>query len=598
MHVLGYDYFADAPTGRFGLSRVAALIDKARRETRNCLLFDNGDSLQGNPMGDHLAEQDRSGQRTRHPVIAAMNALGYDAGTIGNHDFSYGLPFLRRVLEGAGFPLVASNLKLRRPAMPVAPHLLLRRRMLDRAGRAHDLAIGVLGFLPPQTIDWEPALRGEAQIIDIITAAQDGIARLQDLGADLIVALSHSGIGDLDARPMMENAATALAALPGIDAVIAGHTHRLFPSPTHPAGPGVDPAAGTLAGKPAVMAGFWGSHLGLIDLVLEPVADADAQRPRWRIAQAQSSTRAAQGHEETATVTQPALSAHRATLRHYRRRIGWTDQPLASHFTLIGHDPGMRLVAMAQRWHMRQMLAGSRWTDLPILSAVAPFRAGGRGGPEHYTDIPAGRLTLRSLADLYIFPNRICALLIDGAGVRDWLERSASLFYQIVPGAQDQPLVDPDYPGYHFDLLDGIDWKLDLSQPPRHAPDGRLIAADARRVTALTHRGQPVLDSDRFVLVTNNYRLSDSGPFAQVVAGRPVLVDGPLRCRDVLHRYVARRRRLAPKPGNGWDFLPMPGTSVLFQTGPAARAHLALLDRPAEALGIGDNGFLNLRLHL
>lgn len=591
MHVLGYDYLADRPSKRLGLSRAAGLIARARQQAQNCLLFDNGDALQGSPMGDYLAESGGIGPRRRHPAIAAMNALGYDAATVGNHDFSFGLGFLRASLEGAEFPIVASNLCPRRP-LPVSPQLLLERRFLDRRGRAQRLRIGVLGFLPPQTVDWEPALRPEIAVADILDSARAGIAALRQRGADLVLALSHSGIGALEPQPMMENAATALAALPGLDLVIAGHTHRVFPSTAHPEGPGIDARRGTLAGKPAVMPGFWGSHLGLIDLRLAP------QDGGWRIADFTCRAEPVTAEADHPAVTGPAMPAHRQTLRHFRRRIGRTEHALSSYFSLIGQDPGLRLVAMAQRWHVRRALSGTRWQGLPILSAAAPFRAGGRGGPQHYTDVPAGRLTLRSIADLYLFPNRLCAIRLTGAEVREWLERSASLFLQVQPGLADQPLIDPEFPSYNFDVIDGLDWQIDLSRPPRYAPDGRLAHAGSHRITAMQHRGRPVAAAEPFILVTNSYRLSDCGLFAPVAAGRPVLLDSTARTREVLRRYVAQRRVLAPDSRTGWSFSPLPGTSVLFETSPAAAGHLDRLDAPVEQAGLGPDGFLRLRLHL
>ena len=253
---------------------------------------------------------------------------------------------------------------------------------------------------------------------------------------------------------------------------------------------------------------------------------------------------------------------------------------------------------MAQRWHVRRALRGTRWQDLPILSAAAPFRAGGRGGPDHYTDVPAGRLTLRSIVDLYHFPNRICALRLSGRDVTEWLERSASLFRRVEAGRADQPLIDPEFPSYNFDIIDGLDWQIDLTRPPRFAPDGHLADAQSHRVVGAVHRGRPLDPDQEFILVTNSYRLSDCGMFAPIVAGRPVLLDGTSRTREVLRRYIARRRVLAPEGGTGWCFAPLPGTSVLFETSPAAAPHLHRLHRQVESVGMGANGFLQLRLHL
>lgn len=583
MHVLSYDYFAERPSDSFGLERTARLIADERATATNSLLLDNGDFLQGNPMGDYLAEASRWPRHRPHPAIAAMNLLHYDAATLGNHDFSYGLPFLKKTLTGANFPYVSSNIQ-QRAGLPVAERIILRRQLLGQDGLRHPIAIGLLGFLPPQTAEWEPELRGTMQIDDILSAARRGIAALQQDGADLIIALAHSGIGPLDPSPRMENAATALAALPGIDVVIAGHTHRIFPAPDHGDGPGIDATAGSLSGKPAVMPGFWGSHLGVINLTLAQSAEGG-----WQIKAFHSQAKPVP--KETAApsaLTTAMQDSHHDTIRHFRRRIGFGTVPLTSHFTHIGHDPALKLVAKAQSWYMRRMRRDSRWRDLPILSAAAPFRAGGRGGPEHYTSVPAGPLTLRNVADLYLFPNRVCAILVNGADLRQWLRRSAGMFQHVTPGLTDQPLIDPDFPGYNFDVIDGLEWAIDLTLPPDH-PD---------RVSELSHRGRPVTPDQRFVLVTNNYRLSESGFFGEVAAKKPVLLDGAARTRDVLRRYIARRPVLDQTGQLGWRFQPCPGTSVLFDTSPSAIAHLGDLARRVEPVGPTPAGFLRMRLHL
>lgn len=138
MQVLDYDYLADRPCSRSGLTRIASLVARARAQAPNCLLLDNGDLLQGNPLGDYVAGQSRAGRSVTHPAIAAMNRMGYDAATPGNHDFNYGLPFMRRMLAQAGFPYVAANLCIRGgPDLP--SHVILRRQMTDNAGRAVEL---------------------------------------------------------------------------------------------------------------------------------------------------------------------------------------------------------------------------------------------------------------------------------------------------------------------------------------------------------------------------------------------------------------------------------------------------------------------------
>lgn len=597
MKVLPYDYFADRECDRGGLARVASLIERRRAERPNCLLLDNGDFLQGTPMGDYAAARHEAAPRRIHPAIAAMNAMGYDAAALGNHDFNFGLSFLRSVTARARFPFLAANLQVRRgPGFD--GHVILRRVMTDDRGEPVPLSIAIAGFVPPQTTAWDRDLSDQIMCFDIIETARSLIPALRAAGADLVVALAHSGIGAPTASPGMENAAAALAALPGLDAVIAGHTHEVFPGPRIRPRPGVDPKAGTLAGKPAVMAGFGGSHLGIIDLDLarEPAGS-------WRIRDfAVRAEPVDPGLPTEDRVARPVLAAHRETLRNMRRRVGRSATALTSYFALIGDDPGSRLVNLAQRWHVRRQLKNTPWQDLPLLSASAPFRAGGRGGPRHYTDVPAGALSLRNLADLYVFPNRICAIRLTGAQLAEWLERSASLFHQISPGQRDAALIDPAFPCYNFDVIDGVRWRIDLSQPARFAPDGAVRQDGARRIRDLSWQGRPVTDQDVFVLATNSYRMASCGLFSPLVRDNTVaLGDGPLT-RDILHRYVRRRRRIAIDSAPHWRFVPMPGTSAIFETGPGALDHLpqaaARHAIPIEPCGEGPDGFARLRLHL
>lgn len=594
MHLLPHDYLTGLPSPRFGLTRTASLIAARRAEASACLLLDNGDFLQGSPMGD-IAARPQSGRRSAiHPAIAAMNALGYDAAALGNHDFNYGLRALRQALSRARFPVLAANLRMHQGP---ARWTLITRRIADQHGARHIVTIGVIGFLPPQTVDWDQDLTGAIACDDIVETARTALPAMRAQGAQIVIALAHSGIGALEPSPRMEHAATALAALPGIDVVIAGHTHEVFPGPHIRAGPGIDPIAGTLAGKPAVMPGFGGSHLGVIDLDLTLAAEAGAA-PALRIAGYKVRCEAVDpALPGLAEVTRPLMRAHRATRRQLGSRIGRSAVALSSHLTLLGQDAGLRLVCQAQRWHIRQVLKGTRWQDVPILSAAAPFRAGGRGGPDHFTHIPPGPLDLRHISALYAFPNRIAAILLTGSDVAEWLERSASLFARVPAGARDIALLDPDFPAYQFDVIDGLRWQIDLSRPARYRVDGSLADARSRRITDLTFRGRPLAPDASFVLATNTYRLASCGLFSPLVRDRPVLVKSDLLCRDVLRAYIHRRRQVAPSDLPAWRFVAQPGSSALLPTSPMAQPQ-DVLAHAAECAGETADGFRLIRILL
>ncbi|MCE8470221.1 metallophosphoesterase, partial [Rhodovulum sulfidophilum] len=267
VHIFPYDYYTDRPIDTAGLARTATLIAALRRDVANALLFDNGDFLQGNPMGDYIAHERGLRPGELHPVIAAMNAIGYDAATLGNHDFNYGLDFLLDAIAGARFPVVSANL-LPGPLAPpgltrLQRHALLDRSVTDGAGRRHRLRIGVIGFLPPQIAIWDRRhLEGRAEGGDIVSAARELVPRMRRDGADLVVALAHSGIGEPTHVARQENACLPLARIEGIDAILSGHQHQALPGPDFAGIAGVDTETGSIHGKPAVMPGFWGSHLG------------------------------------------------------------------------------------------------------------------------------------------------------------------------------------------------------------------------------------------------------------------------------------------------------------------------------------------------
>nr|WP_246448898.1 bifunctional 2',3'-cyclic-nucleotide 2'-phosphodiesterase/3'-nucleotidase [Paracoccus amoyensis] len=580
------------------MTRTASLIAIRRGERKNCLLLDNGDFLQGTPIGDFAARsRDEGRSRSLHPAIAAMNALKYDAAALGNHDFSFGLPYLRSVTARANFPFLAANMNILKGSR-FERYVILHRQVTTTSGHTVPLKIGVVGFLPPQTTEWDGDLSVFAACQDIVQSARQIIPNMKANGAQIIVALAHTGIGSHIPVPKMENAATALAEVDGIDVIVAGHTHELFPHPDFPAKTFVDPIMGTLCGKPAVMAGFGGSHLGVIDLRL-----ARSANENWKICGFDVRCEKVEAAlPSNRNIERPVMAMHQNTIRHLRRRVGRLESPLNSYFSLIGHDPGLRLINMAQRWYVRSQLRETAWERLPLLSAAAPFRAGGRGGPDHYTDVAAGRLNLRNLADLYVFPNRICAIRINGAQLRDWLERSVSLFKTVTPGSNDTQLMDPAFPCYNFDVVDGVTWQVDLSQPARFAPDGQLIARDANRITDLMWQDQLVQESDQFVLATNSFRLASCGLFSPLVSNNQVALKDDVMTRDILRHYVRRRRRINIAPSQHWHFRAMAGTSVVFESGPGSLSHLDAVSltqsRRLDFTGHTPEGFARFRLHL
>lgn len=605
-NLLPYDYYTARDAQPFGLTRVATLIRAARAERPNTLLFDNGDALQGTPLAD-ITLQEGGGWEGPHPVVCAMNMLGYDAATIGNHEFNFGLGWLTRALSDARFPLTCGNIEISDAAdhtPALSRYLLLRREITDNTGTRRALTLGVLGLVPTQITKWDNAhLSGRLRATDMVECARALVPRMRSAGADIVLLLAHTGIDSGPHRREMENAALPLAAIPGVDAIMAGHSHEVFPPPdsagTTRGGGGIDPARGTLNGTPTVMAGFRGSHLGVLDL------DLEVQKGQWRLRDHRAEARPVAcydtGHPVPGDpVLEEALeAAHRATIHLVARPVGNSEVPLHSYLSQIGCNMCERLVTRAQAAALRRAVAGTPDAALPVLSASAPFKTGGRGGPGHYTDIPTGPLRLRHVADLYSFPNSLWGLRISGADLLDWLERAASCFCRVVPGIADQPLWNPAFPGHAFDVIDGLRYQIDLSAEARFDATGAARGPGPGRIRNLTFNGAPIAPDAAFLLATNSYRAQGGGPHKAWPA-EAITFAGHVPIRDLLADHLQGCGPITTDEERLWTFVAQPpGTSALFETGPdLRRIEGAIAAVGATDLGDTKSGFIRLRLPL
>jgi 2',3'-cyclic-nucleotide 2'-phosphodiesterase/3'-nucleotidase len=297
-------------------------------------------------------------------------------------------------------------------------------------------------------------------------------------------------------------------------------------------------------------------------------------------------------------VIEATKAEHEATLAYVRTPVGKTSAPLYSYFALVADDPSVQIVSQAQTWYIKQMLADSEYKDLPMLSAAAPFKAGGRGGADYFTDVPAGDIAIKNVADLYLYPNTVQAVAITGEQVKNWLEMSAAMFNEVKPGSKDAELLNNAFPSYNFDVIDGVTYQIDLSQPRRFDDDGKLINAASNRIQNLQFDGKPIDLKQKFVVVTNNYRAGGGGKFPEIAADK-VVFQAPDTNRDVIVRFVHEEGTINPSADGNWSFKPLPGTTAVFQTGPKAKQFLAdVKSVKIEDAGEGTDGFSKFRLIL
>ena len=581
-NMMDFDYYKDKPTEKFGLVRTASLIHQARNEVKNSVLVDNGDIIQGSPLGDYMAAKGLSDGEI-HPVYKALNQLHYSVGNLGNHEFNYGLPYLQKALAGARFPYVNANIIDEKTGQPLfTPYLIKETQVVDRDGKTQSLKIGYIGFVPPQIMVWDKAnLQGKIRVNDITETARRYVPEMRAKGADVVIAIPHSGLSSEPYHAMAENSVYYLSQVPGIDAILFGHAHAVFPSADFAAVEGADIAKGTLNKIPAVMPGMWGDHLGVVDLVL------NNDNGSWRRISGQAQARPIYDQAtkkslaaEDADLVKVLTNDHLATREFVAKPIGKSAGVMYSYLSLIQDDPTVQIVNNAQRDYVERFIQGDPdLGKLPVLSAAAPFKAGGRkNDPASYVEVEKGALTFRNAADLYLYPNTLVVMKVSGAQVKEWLECSAAQFNQIdVHNPAPQALINWDFRTYNFDVIDGVDYQIDVTQPARYDSECQRINDNASRIKNLSWQGKAIDPQATFLVATNNYR-AYGGKFAGT-GERYVAFASPDENRSVVAAYISAQTKahgeVRPQADNNWRLAPIQSDTPLdirFETAPGEKA--------------------------
>ncbi|WP_038890892.1 2',3'-cyclic-nucleotide 2'-phosphodiesterase [Vibrio campbellii] len=611
-NVMDYDYYKDQPSQQIGLSRAATLVKQAREEAVNSVLVDNGDLIQGSPMGDYMAAKGINAGEI-HPVYKAMNQLDYDVGNIGNHEFNYGLEFLKNSIDGANFPYVSANVFDKKTGEHYfKPYLIKTHTFKDTDGQSHEIKVGYIGFVPPQIMVWDKKnLEGKVFAEDITETAKKLVPQMKKEGADVIVAIPHSGISTDPYKLGAENSVYYLTEVEGIDAIAFGHSHAVFPGKDFAKLQGVDNAKGTINGVTAVMPGRWGSHVGVMDLMLK---EKDG---KWQVVEGQSEARPIFDKankkslaEADKGIVDALVDDHKGTREFVNQPIGKANDVMYSFLALVQDDPTIQIVNLAQKDYVERFIQGDPdLADIPVLSAAAPFKVGGRkDNPNGFTEVESGQLTFRNAADLYLYPNTLVAMKVKGKEVHEWLECSAGQFNHIdVNSTQPQSLINWDnFRTYNFDVIDGVNYQIDVTQPPKYDADCKVINPDSQRIVNLTYNGKPVDPKQDFIIATNNYRAYSAtfpGTGPDFIA-----FDAPDENRSVVAAYISRiskeQGEVTPSADNNWSFAPIKSDNKLdvrFETSPSDKAAQFIKEKgqyPMKRVATDEVGFAIYQIDL
>lgn len=541
--LLPWDYY----TGReadYGLARVATLVDSIRAAEPNALLLDSGDVLQGNPFTYYygiVAPGDV------HPVVRAMNLLRYDAAAVGNHEFNYGIEALSRALDGADFPFLAGNVFVAGTDSLAFPAWTL----LERGG----VRVAVLGFTTPGSVIWDRRnVQGRLEFRDIVESARRAWPQAE-AASDVQIAIVHSGMGPTSSYDEAatgvppENAGRALAeALPGLELVLLGHTHVEIP-------------AERVNGVLLAQAGKWAEALAVARIALE------REDGRWRVVDTRATVLPTAGVPPQQDFVAALRPYHERVLAYVADTIGWAPEPWSAASARLVDTP---IIDLIQRVQLE--------TTGAELSAASAFTTEARLGP--------GPITRAEAAGLYVYENTLKAIRITGRQLRDYLEYSAKYFHRVTPEgrlaeAADQDLFVDSIQGYNYDIVEGVEYAIDLTRPV------------GERIVGLRYRGEPVRDDQTFTMAINSYRQNGGGGYAMIQRA-PVVYDRNEEIRELIIQWISERDTLRPADVfvPSWRLLPegAVGRAVAEAQAAADTARLAAIAERERRRILGEAG--------
>lgn len=498
------DYYTNKPDNR-GLAKIATLIKRLRKEQPNALLIDSGDTIQGSPLESFHG---RKNNQPPDPMMVVMNSLNYDAMTVGNHEYNFGLKVLEKARKEAKFPWLSANTyDVNTDKTHYAPYLIR-----NVAG----VRIGILGLTTPGIPNWDnPPNYAGLEFHNPIPEARKWVEVLRSKEkVDVVVIAMHMGLGEdlrtgeiTPGQVPHENEAISIAKqVPGIDVIFMGHTHRDVPSLY-------------MNGVLITQANYWGRHLARADLYLQKSANG------WHVyAKAARTIPVDDRVEPDSEIVKLAEPYDRETQEWLGRSIG------ESSSELTAKEARFRDTAILDLIQKVQLEAGHA-----DVSMVASFNSEAR--------IAKGPVTVRDIAGLYVYENTLAVLEVTGQQLKDALEHSAKYFKTYVPGKPLADQVDEKIPAYNFDIAEGVNYELDISKPI------------GQRIQHLTFRGQPVKPAQKFRLATNNYRVNGGGGYTMYKAA-PVVYRSSEEIRELIIDWLERHKTVPTEPTNNWRLVP------------------------------------------
>ena len=505
-NIWGFSYEDSKETANNGMARVYTYVEEVRKENPNTILIDAGDDIQGTIMTDDIYNKIPDEE---HPVITAMNYMGYDAMTLGNHEFNWGTGTAASILSQADFPVLAANVRNSDGSLATGLGWII----IPVSG----VNIAVIGTVTPDVPIWDGGKEGidSLQFLPANVAVKEAIAEIGDK-ADVIVVSAHMGMyAEFDEDNGSDSAQKILDDNPEVDVLQAAHNHVVVCEKQ-----GETVIGGCRNG---------GRDVARFDLYLDDennIVDSTVEIIDMT------------GVEPSSEIRDIPLvkEAHEKTI---------------SYVTGGGGEDGEGGVALGSTTARFQPeneirgIPGGRVRDTAVMDLINRIQLDASGADvsaaalfKDTSDLPEGDINYGNIFDIYKFDNTLYRVTVTGAELKAYMEWSAECYNQWKPGDISISF-DPEYPDYLYDMFEGVDYEIDLSQPK------------GERIKNVMFHGEPLADDATLTLAVNNYRYSSALKAQGLVAGKKDW-ESSNSIRDMIVQYFAANSPVEPFVTDNW----------------------------------------------
>lgn len=478
-----------------GLAKVNEVVNSVKAENPNVILVDAGDTIQGNTLtGLYKDKTD-----VVHPLMAVMNYMGYEAMTLGNHEFNFGLETQQRILKDAEFPILSANIVRKDTGeLYMKPYTITE---------VDGVKVGILGLTTPNIPIWDGDKVDALEFQDMDKAAQKYLPELEEK-ADIIIAIVHAGLDGRYDESGGDRARKVAQNNPQIDVMITGHDHETVKE--------------TVNGVLVMASSDAGEEVSRIDLTLEENAG------EWEVTAAEGTHLSTEDYAADPGVLEVAKSYHETVVEYVNTPIGYATGDFTPEDEVEGIPAAQvqdtALVDLINRVQLE-------YSDADISSA-ALFVSD--------STINKGPVSIKDAARIYKYSNTLYAVEVTGAELKEYMEWTAAYFNTYQPGDITVSF-NPDIRGYNYDMFTGVEYKIDISKPA------------GNRITDLTYNGKPVKDDQTFKLAVNNYRYS--GMHADGIFSNDPYYKSEEGIRELIIEYIDNKGTIKPVVDNNWELI-------------------------------------------